>query len=413
MPSSPISTRARRQDVDFWATSKPPEDGTCLFDRLPNEVVTNVLSFLVPDTLVFINSVRYRPPPHEHLLVVRQTCRIMALLCVPILRELYTDDSAQSDPVLQPLLRHLRTSTARARAVRRLVLEGPSFSILTDLMWRLQGWPEVLPNLEELVLSRTQRVKLDTFAPFTQLRHLTVVNTELTLESRRTTSFPSLTSLTLSSATLTEPSILSNSVMPVLRHLAIVDCRVFKWLYLPTRWATNLLPQLEVLEIGEDQHRDADVRLLAPLATLGDTLPVLWCVDLDRALVRNRFPRSHAALRRHVFVRLVLAEPSSPSPLEPARHTSFRNAPSRLAKVLDIVALLPNLELLLVPHDLWLPNARPSSAHAAQQAVVDDCARRGVALRTYDGRGESGEGIVPEFETFLRERASAASGAGL
>ena len=244
------------------------------------------------------------------------------------------------------------------------------------------------------------------------LRHLTITNAELTLVSRRTTSFPSLTSLTLSGVTLTEPWILSRSTLPALRRLSIVNVRVFEWLFRKERWATNLLPQLDSLEIGEDLHADADARLLVPLAYLPDTLPVLWSVNINRALVRLPSPRSHAALPRHTFVRLVVG--------------AGTRRPGHFDKLLGILALLPNLELLLVPLAFWSPpapqpnlgSARGPSRRAVQQAaqrqraVVAECARRGVALRTYDEREGEGEGSVPEFEQFLRERASAAAGSG-
>ena len=170
--------------------------------------------------------------------------------------------------------------------------------------------------------------------------------------------------------------------MPALRRLSIVNVRVFEWLFRKERWATNLLPQLDSLEIGEDLHADADVRLLVPLAYLP------------------------------TFVRLVVG--------------AGTRRPGHFDKLLGILALLPNLELLLIPLSFWSPpapqphvgSARAPSRRAVQQAaqrqraVVAESARRGVALRTYDEREGEGEGSVPEFEQFLRERASAAAGSG-
>ncbi|GAA5847654.1 hypothetical protein JCM9279_004970 [Rhodotorula babjevae] len=394
------------QDVDFWAKSTPPEDGTFPFDRVPYEVVENILWQFVSDTLILANDVPRRAP-HKDLLVVRLTCRIMYMLCAPIVRELFEEDRTPDE---RPLPHVLRATAAHERACRKLVVEGSSARVLCDLRDRSAQWEMALPSVVEVVLSGTERVTLNGFTSFAELRHLTVTNAELTLVSRRTTSFPSLTSLTLSGVTLTEPWILSRSTFPALRRLSIVNCRTFEWLYRKEHWATDLLPQLDCLEVGEDIYEDADARLLIPLDNLPDTLPILSRVNINRDLDRFASRRERAALPRHTLVRLVIGTRTP--------------RPGHFDKILDILARLPNLELLLVPLAFWSPPApqphlgstRPASHRAVQQAaqrqraVVDECARRGVALRTYDER--EGEGSVPELEQFLRERAGPAAGSG-
>jgi len=161
MSGAPSTSRAPRHDADFWATSRPPEDGTCPFDRLPNEVVTNILWQFVSDTLILVNDVPRRAP-HKDLLVVRLTCRIMALLCVPILRELFKEDSTPSEPVPHALA----ATAARERACRKLVVEGPSASVLYGLRHWSAQWTTALPNVVEVVLSGTERVTLNGFTRF-------------------------------------------------------------------------------------------------------------------------------------------------------------------------------------------------------------------------------------------------------
>ena len=234
----------------------------------------------------------------------------------------------------------------------------------------------------------------------TELRHLTLVNADLATFSRNPR-FGSLVALVLISVTLSDPWVLRRWAMPVLRRLSIVDCSVSQQPGREQLWTTDLLSQLELVEIGESRRVDAHTGLIIPLTHLPDPLNILWHVDVDSALVRLPFPRPRAALRRHAFVRLVVhgADPAS----SPDRTNLGVPQRSRADKVLDILALLPNLELLLIPRGAWPAPPHSGPAPAWQKAIIDECARRGIALRTYERRKE-GEGFVPEFAAFLRER---------
>ncbi|GAA5847658.1 hypothetical protein JCM9279_004971 [Rhodotorula babjevae] len=394
------------QDVDFWAKSTPPGDGTCPFDRLPTEVVQNILSQLNAQAPRGVNP----------LLALRQTCRLFNMLCARLLsrrRVIFEgpDAHTQDEVPAQPFLSVVISSAPRARSVRKLVFDDASRRVLQQFLQDITWWTAVLVNVEEVVLSSTQRIKLDldSLTRFKKLRHLSLAHADLATFSRDPR-FLHLVTLVLSSVTLSEPWFLGRHAMPALRRLSIADCGVPRPPDRTQRWTTDLVPQLELLDIGESRRADANVGLILPLADLPDALPVVWRVDVDRALVRVTFPRARAVLRRHAFVRLTVDDDTPDSStgwerLPPAR-------PERLAKILDILAALPNLQLLLVPHDLWPPLAHPAPASQAQQAILDECARRGIALRTYERRAGKEEGLVPEFEAFLREREEAAREAG-
>ncbi|GAA5933647.1 hypothetical protein JCM3775_003761 [Rhodotorula graminis] len=420
-------------DADFWAASKPPEDGTCVFDRVPNEIVFSILSFLKPGKVPVVAAaddnavVVPEPPPEDNpLLVVRQTCRLMNMLCARLLcrHEIIFDglNNAAHDAPAQPFLSVVMASGPRRRAVRKLAFDASFEHILMHVLRNWSLWAEVLPNVDEIVVSGTDRVHLDGLARFRSLRHLVIVNADFAI-SPTYTDFRSLVSLVLWSATITDPATLSKSTMPSLRRLVLVNCRMYSWLYLRSRWATDLLSQLELLEVGEDRTEGADVRLLVPHARLPFTLPVLWHVDLDRALVRLNFPPSRAALRRRHFILLTLDDDDDDDDTASSRRSSPRDARHvRHLKLLDdILPALPNLELVLVPRSFWAPpapqdlgaarQAAARLAHERQQAIVDECRWRHIALRTYEPREDEGVGFVPEFEAFVRERAARRSGA--
>ncbi|GAA5893240.1 hypothetical protein JCM8208_004384 [Rhodotorula glutinis] len=400
-------SRAPPQDDPVLSSSIPPADGTCLLDRLPNEVVLNILSLLVPvEAPVAGEGARL---DKSALLVLRQTCRLMNMLCARMLsrcRVIFEGADTQSEVAAQPFLSVVIPSAPRANSVRKLAFDDTSRAVLRQFLHAIIWWTDVLPNVEEVVLSGTQRVELDlnSLARFSKLRDLSIANADLVTISRNTR-FRSLVTLGLSSVALSEPWLLSRWTMPALRHLSLVACPVTLGPYRKERWTTNLLPQLDILEIGESHKPDANVGLLVPLVNLPVTLPVLWRVDVDRALVRVPFLRPRAALLRHAFVRLTIADDA------PTQQRAPISRPERLAKVLSILDLLPAVELLLVPHDFWHPPSRAEPARMSQdtegdegqQVVVDECARRGIEVRTYERREGGHDGVVPEFRAFLRE----------
>jgi len=214
--------------------------------------------------------------------------------------------------------------------------------------------------------------------------------------------FPRLSSLTLIRARTKEPWLITKSVMPALSQMSIRDSRFEPAPSSTSRRATDLLEQLDCLEIGEDRTQAADARVLVPFETVPSRLPVLWRLDLDSKRVGDPTLSASCAYFRLGSYHTYLTRGRDP-----------RDA--RLAKLGIILSTLPELKLVLVPTEFWFPPLAPApsdQAKATQQALAEELVRRGVELWTFVPGAL--DGVVPEFTTFLREREhGTATGGGL
>ncbi|GAA5857303.1 hypothetical protein JCM9279_005127 [Rhodotorula babjevae] len=361
--------------------STPPADGTCLFDRTPNEVINIIVAHVCPSTtLVFF---RDGPLPGQHdahtLLALRSTCHLFQMLCQPFMSAVYDGLVDRVDAAAQRLLRFLEVPRSRARRCRKVVFQETSIALQQRLRRDEVACGVILPNVDEVVLSGTDTFNLAYLAHFPRLAHLTIEHTRFFDNSPGGLVLPHLTSLSISTAKTKEPWLLSKATMPTLRHLAIRNSRFEPPPPSGFRAATDLLEQLDVLEIGEDRSQGANNPRRGPLFSSRCAYVRLGRVDAYHA--NSRDPRD-----------------------------------ARLTRLGIILSTLPELKLVLVPADFWLPPPTPplsSRATATQQGLELELERRGVALR-FVTPGEV-DGITPEFVKFLRERehgTAASSGRG-
>ena len=206
-------------------------------------------------------------------------------------------------------------------------------------------------------------------------------------------------SLNLATANTKQPWLLTTTAMPALRQLIIGDTMVKKVPSPASLAATDLLNQLEYLEIGEDRKAGSNTAILVPPSAVPASLPVVWRVDLDSHISRL-LERAHP---RRTYIRIDRVHAHAADDVDPRV--------ARLAKLGAVLAALPDLELVLVPRDFWLPTQEPSqAAEDAQRALAQALKERSVEVIAFepDGRG----GVAPHLAAFLRERerGTAASG---
>ncbi|GAA5917285.1 hypothetical protein JCM8208_005006 [Rhodotorula glutinis] len=380
--------------------STPPADGTSVFDRCPTEVVNLVIAHTCPSTTIsFLGHGRRRHPHDEDhtLLALRSTCHLFEILCEPFKNKVYGDFPDAVEASTERLLGILQVSRPRARRCRKLVFAQTPLEMIQQLRASEAEWAMVLPALDEVVLSNTATFDLGYLAVFPRLAHLTVENQAFCTSSPRLT-LPSLVSLTLSTVTTKQYQHLRKASMPSLRYLSIGDVMLRRQPSPASLAATDLLGQLNFLEIGEDHKAGSDTSILVPFSSLPPFLPVVWRIGLDSPLARPlaRALSVQLAAPRRTFVRIDGIDGYAVNDVDPRL--------ARLNKMGVLLSALPYLQLVLVPRDFWDPTPAPSTAAtAAQTALRHVLAVRNVEVIAFDP-DEHG-GVAAHLKMFLRSRS--------
>ncbi|GAA5922934.1 hypothetical protein JCM3775_006191 [Rhodotorula graminis] len=377
------------------AASTSATDDASLLDSLSYEVVNIIIAHVCPPTTITLLGDVQQPDPLDdshNLLAVRSTCRLFRLLCQPFVDAVYGKFPDEVEASTQQILDVFQVTRPRARRCRKLVLAQTTSKTIEQLRATGAEWATVFPALNEVVLSGTATFDLSYLPNFDLLAHLDVANQAFCTSSPRLT-FPSLVSLNLNMVNTKQCWLLTKKSMPALRHLSIGDIMVKKKPSPPSLATTDLLGQLESLEIGEDTKAGSDTSCLIPILDLPPSLPVLWRINLDSTNTRPVTPSP-----RRTYVRIDRVDVLAADDVEPRL--------ARLTKLSAVLAALPDLELVFVPRELWAPSQTPSmAATAAQQALKESLKARGVEVRAFDP-DERG-GASRHLAAFLRERATA------
>lgn len=151
------------------AAPTPPAYSTRPFDRLPPDVINIVIAHACPSTTLLFRGDDLHREPHDDdhaLLALRSTCRGFEQLCRPFVYAVWGTRPVGLDPSTERLLGVLRVSWSRARRCRRLVFNQTSSSMIQRLRGTQAEWAEVLPVLDEVVLSGTATFDLSYLAVF-------------------------------------------------------------------------------------------------------------------------------------------------------------------------------------------------------------------------------------------------------
>ncbi|GAA5856524.1 hypothetical protein JCM9279_003004 [Rhodotorula babjevae] len=374
-------------------------------DSLPNELLLNILAHLPPPRISLGSA--SAPSQRNELFAVQLTSKRLKDLCTPTLWErLEMDIGPAGRGETSRVVGQLRASQERARACRKLRLEAFDWGFLPPF----DGPGErLLPNVEELGMRETMPITLDVVARFEQLRHLNIEYAELLPPSSQVV-FANLERMSLAAVTVRLPpsrsaSFFDTSNVPTLRQVSLGPMFVDR----PTRddedddnaagaavFSPALVRSLDQLHLElESVHTHCDG--VVPVETLGPDAPVLW----------------HAELGARAPPFFGLFPPAVPLAFLYITLSDDRSDGTTVPQLRRLIAAHPFLRLVLVPLEFWRAAPRTSrpgadgpdaaSASASFEAVVAECAARGLAVRPYDA-GREREGFVPrEAVQFWRE----------
>ncbi|GAA5847669.1 hypothetical protein JCM9279_004975 [Rhodotorula babjevae] len=136
------------------------------------------------------------------------------------------------------------------------------------------------------------------------------------------------------------------------------------------------------------------------LDSLGAHLPILWAVEL----YEDYDAPSSSGVPLTYILGMATDVPLDEEEASPPVGPRWRLEP--FVRLRRILAEQRAPRLVLLPPLLWAHgDALDPDVAREWQGVVDECARRGIALRKHDPAREY-DGVVPEFMEFLREEAA-------
>ena len=162
----------------------------------------------------------------------------------------------------------------------------------------------------------------------------------------------------------------------------------------------DLVARLEYVQLA-DVTPDEPPRSYRPLGIdlPGQGVRILWSVSLEETLTRDGIAFETKPVPSATVARYIRLEETE----------MIMNSSSAVLNVASgLIAAHTKLRAVFVPSTMW--EVSPSTTqdeHASRQAIVDHCARAGVALRTYTSSRWS-LNHVPEFSAYLREEAAGA-----
>ncbi|GAA5893324.1 hypothetical protein JCM8208_004409 [Rhodotorula glutinis] len=386
-PTPPDSPSSRAQEHSDQA----PE--ACHFDRLSNELIVALLSYLDPTASIAL----YLDPPQVYnalfavRLVSKRLCAVTRdiLWRRAIIMTTSRTDIARAAGVLAAL-------PGRALDCRELHISN----MFGDPYFDVEGWAATLPSIQRITLSYTSS-HLDRFAHFHHLRHLSIHNCTITLPSA-TAVLPYLESIRFADTHVTSGQGATTEAFPALRHVAVVYENSGAGM-IEAVFNKALLAQLDFLEVACEIGLGDEATEPSYFADLPPSLAVLWHLEVNTS-VRDRV-EEYTLPHSIPHAQHLMLHPHDLGPI----HRSLDHVVPLYRKMLRLIALHDRvpLRLVLVPANMWNcppDEVAPADEREARQAVVDECARRGIALRTFE-QPLRAYGVVPEFAAFVREEA--------
>ncbi|BGP39314.1 hypothetical protein JCM10449v2_003252 [Rhodotorula kratochvilovae] len=366
-------------------TMEPATTATTFVTRLPEELVALILEAIPADD--DHERLDRRRTLYRCCLASRQLFRVaQPLLWARIALQCRT--LAQPHDPLALLIESAARVPALARRAQSIEIDFENGGLPHRIA--LRRIVAVLPKLREVRLRNLDKGQMDLvdLEPLAEIRHLSLRNVRLAASAP--VSFPHLASLDLVNVVCRPDRLnefLALKSLPALRILSLRRCRHQAGLSAERRFFPSLdrelVNRLELIQLRVSDHG----RL--PFHPVPAVPPVLFAFDpisqLDGVSVSGP-PIHHLKLADH--------------------SANGSNLHHRLAEVLSMRRVHPELRLILAPSIISRVSRAPSAAGEAVRAALRELARAGIEVRTFM-RGEEEDGGVPsEFKRYLREQAA-------
>ncbi|GAA5899086.1 hypothetical protein JCM8208_003000 [Rhodotorula glutinis] len=386
------------------STSVQPQQ-PCHIDRLPAETIHNILGHLAfPAPLHRLSPAQFGERQSDLLAVCLVSKRLKSA-CQPML---WDQVEAATVERWRWFTGEVEAPASRARACRALRVGSAEDGVVLS---KVDFGGARLPGLEELVLHPIGVVSLPDISCVANLRLLTLNASNSALSATDGAVLPRLEALQLRSIiffkTGYSPSFFSSRCLPRLRHLSLEGCTTMGLSDAPTIFPLDFVRQLDSIQL----HIFDFAALRQGILPHNDLAPVLWRVDLVQGFGGE--PNTAAPFALCVAHLIVEVSAYVLASLGPDADDDSPDWSTILVGALEPRSALPDLRLLLLPRPLWSsPHGATRTFKRKKKAVVADCARRGIEIRTYEpARALEGGIVVPEFLEYRREQRATAAAA--